>query len=695
MDQSSRVNLLIVETSRNEAEELIKTLRRAGYAPRPEFAQDREDMEEVLGRATLDIVLASMDVEDFPISMVLELIQGTGRQTPVIGLLERPDPERAIAAMAAGARDTVVKEQGEHFELVFARELEYRRLWQSFRRSEANYQELQRFNRTLMDSSRDAIAYVTEGMHVYANPAYLNLLGFSEFEEIDGTPLIDLAERDEQKRLRDFLRALPKQQGKGEFKTRLRHADAKGFGVQMEFSPTTFGGEPCTQITVRDESDASELKEQINYLKKRDLLTGLYNRQYFMDELGQVARSAAKGESKAALLNVTVDEFSGVRDQVGASSSDLVLQDIGKVIEQTAGNGAMVARLEGESYSVMYPNVSTDAELRTRAEAILRTVEDHICDVGGVSISVTCHIGGSMIDETAPEAGDILRRAESAAKAAAAKGGNTYSLYQPKSGELSQAQQDKQWVEALRKAMEQDRLHLVFQPIVSVNGEPGERYEVLLRMVDTKGEIVRPGEFLPAAERGGYAKEIDQWVFAHALDLLGQERASGRNLLFFLKLSFGSLTSAEFLPWLAEQLKQRRIPGKSLVCQVKESVAVTHINHTKTFTKGLKQLNSALALDDFGTSSNPFQVLKHIQVDYLKLDCSLSAGLAKRQTDQETVRNLIEGAHNNAKEVIAPCIEDPQSLALLWSMNINYIEGNFLQQPGRDLTFDFSSMGLL
>ena len=153
-----------------------------------------------------------------------------------------------------------------------------------------------------------------------------------------------------------------------------------------------------------------------------------------------------------------------------------------------------------------------------------------------------------------------------------------------------------------------------------------------------------------------------------------------------------SLKDTNLNTWLSEQLKKYNVPKNSMVFEVKENMAATSAKYTAEIATKLKQLNCAFALDDFGKGDNPFALLKHIPTDYLKLEKSFMENIIASPENQETVKGITEKAMEMNKLTIAQCVEDAGSLSVLWGMGINFIQGNFLQEPSPDLDYDFTSM---
>ena len=190
--------------------------------------------------------------------------------------------------MQAGARDLVLREPAEHLTMVVEREFEALLQRRALHHYKKNYQESQTRARALIDSSRDAITYVHDGMHVYANSVYLGMFGFTEIEEVEGTPIMDMVAPTDHAKLKDFLRRYSKGESSDTtLQVQGLRPDTSHFNALMEFAHASIGGESCTQIIIRDQSSSKELEQKIKHLSKQDLLTGLYNRQYFIEDLEQ------------------------------------------------------------------------------------------------------------------------------------------------------------------------------------------------------------------------------------------------------------------------------------------------------------------------------------------------------------------------------------------------------------------------
>ncbi|HEB81092.1 MAG TPA: EAL domain-containing protein [Chromatiales bacterium] len=694
MDKDNVLRLLIVETSQNDAEIIASVLCNAGYAVRARNAEDGEDMARALQDQVPDLVICSTELDGFDLGEAVELLARTGKTIPVIATATSPDEGAVIDALRSGARDLVGKAQPDHLQLVVGRELEFIHAQHTLRRNDAMIRESRKRCQALLESSRDAITYVHEGMHVYANRAYLELFGYSEFSELEGTPIMDMVAPGDHAKFKEFLRRHVKG---GEAPDTLELSgllpDGNTFDAAMNLAPATIDGEPCTQIIIRSRLDQEELEKKIRQLSMKDIVTGLYNRQYLMDALNETVSHAGTGGARSALLYIVLDDFKGIKERVGVAGSDLVMGDVARLLEGRVGEHDVLARFGDNTFALITPEPDP-AAVRRLADGLRTAVADHISEVGTTSVATTCSIGIAAVTEEVADAQDILWQADFACEKAQSAGGNRVEVFNPTVEQGSAKDRQRQWVERIRTALEKDRFHLVYQPIISLHGDANEMYEVLLRMLDEDGGELVPGDFLAPTEQAGLMADVDRWVFGHAIGVLAQRLQSGIRTRFFVKLSAASIIDGGLAEWLSETLKERRLPGDAIVLEIAESVAFTHLKQAKALVKQTRELHCGLALDHFGSGLNSFNLIKHLPADYLKIDGMFIRDLAQSQETQETVKSLTDMAHFMGKLTIAEWVEDAGTLAVLWQCGVNYIQGYFLQEPDVTLSYDFGEGAL-
>ena len=242
----------------------------------------------------------------------------------------------------------------------------------------------------------------------------------------------------------------------------------------------------------------------------------------------------------------------------------------------------------------------------------------------------------------------------------------------------------------VQQALDNNSFRLLFQPVISLRGDSDEHYEVLLRLLNSQGEEVPPVEFLNAAKEAGLAEKIDRWVILHSVKLLAEHRSKGHSTRLFVHLSANSLQDQTLLPWLSVALKAARLPSDSLVFQISEPDAVAYLKQAKALTQGLAELHCKVALGQFGCAINPFNTLKYLNVDFVKVDGSFSQDLSNAES-QEALKTLLASLHAQAKLTIVPYVESASVLATLWQAGVNYIQGYYLQGPSQSMDYEFST----
>lgn len=685
------IRLLVAEEAQNEAEQLINVLRNHGIAVRPTWVGDDDELQASLGAGPQDMMLCAPDMGALPLEMALRILEQSGKDLPLIVLADGEDAALRTEVMALGAADQVNKNDPEHFRLVILREFRNLQDRRTLRRHAAHLRETERRCHTLLDSSRDAIAYVHEGMHVYANTSYLERFGMTGFEELEGLPLLDLTAAADQGRLKAFLRQYSRgEQTHNDIRVRIGDSDADE--ALLEFSPASWDGEDCTQILIRDESASADLEAQLEAMSRQDVLTGLYNRRFFIDQLDHYIAAALESETgtQSAVLYIQPDNIDAIQNSVGISAVDQVLADMAATVREQLGEQHVAGRYSDTVLSVMLRDCGVHEALAV-AEAIRAGVEAHVTDHEGRTVTKTCSIGVAIIGDSVSQAGQAINLGYSACETARREGGDRVHLY-------TAAEEEPQgpgtnWKHRLEDGLRGEGFQLLFQPLVALAGDQHERYEVRLQLQADNGRIITPADFLPQAEALGLTADIDRWVIGESLRAVGRRRQQGVRTTVFVKISAASLTGGELGDAIAQGLATHQVDGDQLVVQIGEPAAVTQLNDAKELFRQLKELHCGVAIDEFGTGLNPFQLVRHLPAEYLKLDRDLTADLGDGDDERrEKVRELIETAHEMRKQVVAGYLAEATVLATLWQYQVDLVQGAFLGEPQRDMNYDFSGM---
>ena len=682
--QKKTIRLLILEDSQNEAERLVSLFRNAGQATRVHRLTSSEDLADVL-QQTWDLLINAPTSTNLDPSEAIGAIRKQAKDIPVIQLIDGNYTDAITEALTLGAQGALPQGEDEWLILVAVRELANLEERRARRSAELALREAEKRCQLLLESSVDAIAYVHDGMHIYANRAYLELFGYDDVEELEGMPMIDLIASCDQGEFKSFLKNYQSLQGSAELACGGIRADGSSFKARMHFSPASYDGEPCIQAVIRAESDNAEL-EKLREISSQDLVTGLFNRNHFLESLdGAVERAVNDGKS-STLAYIRIDRFASLQAEIGLGDSDRLLAELAQLLRAQFPEKAELARFGDDAFAVLMPE-ATPKQLEQPLMELLRKIEGHLFDVGGRTVQTSLSIGVAALDEQTAKARDVIDRAHRCAEELT--DGNALKIYDP-ARELAAAASRGNVLAMLQQALEKNSFRLLFQPIISLRGDSHEHYEVLLRLLDPEGAEVPPGEFLDAAKEAGLATKIDRWVLLNSIKLLAEHHSKGHSTRLMVHLSGASLQDPSLLAWLGVALKASKLPPDSLVFQLDEHDAVAYLRQAKALTQGLAGLGCRVALNQFGCVLNPLNTLKHLNADFVKIDGSYTQDLS-RQENQEALKQLLAQLHEQAKQTIVPFVDSATVLATLWQAGVGYIQGQYLQGPSQSMDYNFSS----
>ena len=687
MNHGENIHLVIVEESTSKAESHAKTLHSSRFPVHFSQVKDHEALDKLLGTTCPDLVLCGEGPNLPDLESVSTLLRKHSVDIPLIAIASEAPESACIAARHSGAAALVSYDLPGSLQLAFRKELETIQLRHKIDHLELALKESGERYHKLMENTRDAIAYFHEGMHVYANQSYVKMFGFERSDEIEGTPVLNMIDSGDHDNFKYFLRNYHGDSNDtNTLEVRGLEPDGNSFDAVLEFSPAIIDNEPCTQIIIRALSNA-ELERKLDALSRLDVLTGLSNRQHFMRRVEDNIRAGVEAGQLQAITCILLDNFKTLREEFGIAGSDQILNDVARLIEAVYGQHDTVARFGDRVFTVLHQG-SNEESIRQVAETLRVNIEEHVSNIEGRAASTTCSIGISIINEHTRSAENSLSRADLACELARSSGGNQVHVHSTAIEEQVDGEHEEDRDEMIKTTIEEERFQLVYQPIVSLNGDTGQRYEVLLRILDEAGHVILPGQFLSIAGKTGLSGEIDHWVINCALKELQDKQRDATDICFFIKLSDTSLEDRELPLWIDSKLKQYNIKNDCIVFEIPESAAVGNLENTMAFTEAMQIIHCKVALEHYGCSSQA-QIIRHLPVDIVKIDGSLINNLASSKEHQEKVRSIIALARTLEKQCIAEQVDDPGSLAILWQFGVDLIQGNFVQEPNRELEYNF------
>ncbi|HEX5340451.1 MAG TPA: EAL domain-containing protein [Gammaproteobacteria bacterium] len=727
--------VLVVAASQDEAEKLNSTLRNAGHAVRPLWASSIADAEKSVRQQKPDLILCSTSVAAAPFPDVVKLRDMNLSNVPIIAISARIEPAIVAELINTGARDMVSMDQIEHLQAVVSREMEVLQLARELEQASITLKEYEQRINLVVKESKDAISYVHDGIVLSANPAFLELFGYQNNAEIEGTPILELFEAGSQAALKDALRQIAKGQIIETLETQGLSTKGKTFKTILDFAQTEVDGESAIEIAIRNDSSAktaevqARAREQVHKLHSKaqehaqqvqtqaqqqvaqaqtqaqnqieelqqklaasvqqlamvrnlDMLTGLVNRVHFIELLKQELPKEHK-DAVHMLLYIKPDKFSAIAEKVGVLASDGIIKGFADMIRGSIGKQDIAARFGGTLFAVILKRPKLK-DITEWADKLRSTAASRIFESAGKSTSLTCSIGYLELDDQHKDPERLLADAEETLQKAGQGNGNKVAGWTPPIVDAQGRVTDAEWKRRLTEALMHNRFMLVYQPIASLTGDSNDVYDILVRMRGEKNEEIAPKDFFPAAERTGMIIGIDRWIMENAVKLLCERLKAGTQATFFLRVSDQSLTDKSLLAWIEKLMVAATpsIPASHLVFEVAEKSAEKYITDTRAFAEGVRKLHCGFALEHFGVGHDPMHTLELVgNVDYMKIDGVITAALANDDKKREAVQSYVEKATALKIHTVAERVEKPETMAVLYQLGIEFIQGNYVQEP--------------
>jgi diguanylate cyclase (GGDEF)-like protein/PAS domain S-box-containing protein len=708
------LRLLVVDDSPDDAEVAVAALRKAGYLLKDQRVQDLASMQAALDKGAWDVILSEYTLPHFGAQLALDLVKRARLETPFIVFTRNIRDADLARIMRNGAHDVVLKTQVARLAPAVERELRVAEERRRFREVSQSLAELETKNRAIIEGSREAICYCQDGMHIDANKAYLELFGYESFSEIEGVPALNLIDKSDHPRFKDYFRKSAAHHPMPPQEFLALKKDGTHFHAELVISPIVLNGENCTQFVVTDVSQRRAVENRLQYLNQHDPLTGLYNRHYFTQELAKVIEKAKEQDTRSALLYLDLHELKEINETLGHAAGDRQLLKIARLCREKLGESSVLARFSGDEFTALLHDME-EARLKEAVASLLAALKETSFTEGGKTFHCNGSIGLVVIDKNVESAQALLNKAYQACQRnrparpapapvarpapAAAPAAEVPALETPvphgtpKPHAVRPGTTD--WEARLKTALDKDGFLLAYQPIVNLHGDPAEYFEVLLRMAGRNDELIPAGEFLPAAEQLGLATAIDRWVIRQSIQSLCALHREGRQASFFINLCPDALKDPELLATLQKQIAAAHLKPQYVVLEADEPAVTAHAADAAMFMQAVRKIGCRFTVDNFGNNLNALHRLRGMPVDFLKISGSLIRNLSTDELTRTSLKALLELARAMKMQTIAKFVEKAEDLGTLWNLGFDYVQGNYFQEADARTDYAFADEATL
>jgi len=457
--------------------------------------------------------------------------------------------------------------------------------------------------------------------------------------------------------------------------------------VEITASPVRGPGNSIsgTVVVFHDVSELRGLTRKMSYQATHDPLTGLVNRREFERRLDEAMDSAHAEEAIHMLFYMDLDRFKVVNDTCGHLAGDNMLREVATLIKNEVRDSDFVGRLGGDEFGALLIGCPIE-KARQIATDICNAVSDYRFVWKDKIFNIGISIGLVEISHASGTLQDVMSAADSACYMAKQQGRGQVHIYSARDEAVARERGDIQSLRQLQTALHEDGFELAVQPILAMSGktDSGPAMEVLIRLSDARGHTTDSAEFLRPAERYQMMPQIDRWVINSALGAIasGEIKLSAKRSCA-INLSGQTLGDESFLDFVVDSLDRSGVAPAAICFEVTEAAILSNVQHAQRFIEVLHGIGCEFSLDDFGSGVGSFASLKHLPIDYLKIDGTYTRSLQTDLVNQEMVSAMINLARTMQFRVVAEQVEHQEDFDWLRNVGVDFVQGYFIEPPAK------------
>jgi diguanylate cyclase (GGDEF)-like protein/PAS domain S-box-containing protein len=534
--------------------------------------------------------------------------------------------------------------------------------------------------KALVQNSTDIITiHDATGTTIFESPSASRVLGRPPGTLIGHRPFESIHPRDLARVREAFDSVVQHGQEMAPVEFRYRHANGSWIWLEaVGNNLIDLPGVGGVVLTSRDITRRKAAEGRIEYLAHHDFLTDLPNRALMRDRLDIALSQALRWHHTVAALFIDLDRFKVVNDTLGHAVADVVLQRVAERLKHCTREGDTVARVGGDEFMVVLPNLASPQGAAAVAQKVLRELEEPM-QINGREVFVSGSIGISVFPADTTNGDALIQNADTAMYSAKRLGRNSYQFY---TADLNAEMQERLAIEqGLRLAEQRNELHLVYQPKIDLGSRKIIGVEALLRWHSAKLGPISPDRFIPIAEETGLIAPIGEWVLRTACRTIRQWRDEGIEMPVAVNLSARQFRAPNLADTINGILSEFDVPPEFLEIEITESDVMENAESAIATLGQLKAKGVNISIDDFGTGYSSLSYLKRFPLDTLKIDRSFISNVATDSDDAAIVAAIIALANSLELKVVAEGVETEAQVEFLNRCGCDFAQGYLFSSP--------------
>jgi diguanylate cyclase (GGDEF)-like protein/PAS domain S-box-containing protein len=544
--------------------------------------------------------------------------------------------------------------------------------------------------RTLFDTSADAMILLDNNRIIECNNAFIKLLGYKTRSQVIGQHARILSPDKQPNGVSSVKQAnieakKAREQKSNKLEWTAQRANNEVFPVEASLTSIKYGDRQFIHVTVIDITERKQAESKVIQHAYFDTLTGLPNRNLFMDRLEQALEHNKRMNIQGSVLFADLDHFKNVNDSLGHDKGDLLLKEVARRLRRAIRKEDTVARFGGDEFVILLPTIDQDYSKAIRttqrvAEKVRKSFTKPF-KVKPYEFHLTPSIGATLFPSESDSMEDIIKHADAAMYQAKSSGRNTIRFFEK---DMQRSLEQRLKLEKdLRTALRRKEFSLVFQPQVDAKGIIIGA-ETLTRWNHPKSGPISPVEFIPVAEETGLIIQLGQWIMEESLNFfqkLDQLEIGSQKLHLSINVSPLQFRQSDIVNNFSEALLSRNIPSERLTLEITEGILMDDITESSDKLEQLKELGIRISIDDFGTGYSSLAYLKQLNIDELKIDRSFIRDISSDPNDAAIVEAIISMSHHLGLRVIAEGVEENPQLAFLLHQKCDAFQGYYFYRP--------------
>ena len=721
-NMARELRVILICDSDDQAQGLVKDLESTGFLVEVDHAVDTHSFRsEVAKSSGRDVVLLCLPNRLMPLEECVRETRRIAVAPPVICVGER-NPEQLPEYLLLGAVDLIEAGATRHLKQVIERELATQVATHELEKIKHSYAELETRYQKLMNEFEAPLAYLHDGIHVFANLAYYRLFNLSMEDDIGTIPIMDLLPESEQPAVKAFLKAQKTECGSPPLEIHLQEDEPR----RLKCSQVTFDGMSCVQVVFSpDKAPEDEgISRHLEHLVLFDVSSGLYSRTHFIHQIEKAAESVEVSEGVSAIhravVLISIENYSELAARMGLSEADSLYADVGRGIKSLISIDDLLCRYDQSTFGLLINSTDVDS-LHAFISRLVGTLNEQEFYAGENQANCRLAAGSAPLGDGS--AFEILTLAASNLQPSAtisnqqdeieATGQGSSRQPQPVDSPRAEALQhldklnhlereipppysatqhsskdqisetrssiDANWNAQLKSALTENRLMLNFMPIIPVDGDSRDRFSTSLSISTSHNGDIHEREFIRSARRTGFVLKLDQWIIENYEQQYQQQFPDSPNPELFIQLSSNTLFSQSKTNWLGQNISALNEGDTDIIIQFGMKSLLDNLQPAKTLIKTLEPLGFKFAINQSSEFADPFPAIGFVKPSYLILEENLSQQADSNNSSGESIRAITTRAHQENMKVIAMNVQNADQFFALKDCGIDYGQGTLFQ----------------